>query len=177
MEKIAFLFPGQGSQYVGMSKTLYNQYEIARQTFEEAGDILGFALDRLCFEGSLGDLSKIENSLVALLVTSMVSFRVYMQEIGVAPQFCAGHSLGEFSALACSGAMRFADAVKIVRLRGRLAREMADQGMGPSPSLMAFKARPSRRSAPGNPLRKSRWRSPAIIRPIRRQSQALRKLL
>jgi len=130
MEKIAFLFPGQGSQYIGMTKSLSDRYEIARQTFEEANDILGFALDRLCFDGSLADLGKIENSLVALLVTSVVSFRVYMQQIGIAPQFCAGHSLGEFSALTCSGALRFADAVKIVHLRGKLAREMADKGIG-----------------------------------------------
>lgn len=130
MERIAFLFPGQGSQYVGMSKTFYEQYDVVKHTFEEANDILGFNLSELCFKGSLGKLSQIENSLVALLTSSVAAFRVYMQEIGVAPQYCVGHSLGEYSALTCSGVMSFADAVKIVYKRGQIAKEVADTGIG-----------------------------------------------
>lgn len=130
MEKIAFVFPGQGSQYVGMCKSLYEQFDIAKRTFEEASDILGFDLGNLCHDGSLAELSKTENSLVAILTSSVAAFRVYMKEIGVAPQFCAGHSLGEYSALTCSGVIRFADAVKIVRKRGIFAQEVANTGVG-----------------------------------------------
>lgn len=125
MEKIAFLFPGQGSQYLGMSKTLFNQFDIAKFTFEEAGDTLGFDLAKLCFEGSLADLGKTENALVALLTASVVAFRVYMKEIGILPQFCTGHSLGEYSALTCSGAMKFSDALKIVFERSKIAQQVA----------------------------------------------------
>ena len=128
MEKIAFIFPGQGSQYIGMSKTLYEQHDIVRHTFEEASDILGFNLAELCFSGSLAELSRLENALVALLTSSVAAFRAYMKEIGVAPQFCAGHSLGEYSALTCSGALKFSDAVKIVEQRAKLAKEVADIG-------------------------------------------------
>lgn len=124
MEKTAFLFPGQGSQYVGMAKTMYDQFPVARHTFEEASDHLGFDLAKLCFEGSLGDLGQTENALAAIFTSSVVAFRVYMKEIRVTPQFCAGHSLGELSALTCSGAIRFADAVKIVHLRAKLAQEI-----------------------------------------------------
>lgn len=130
MEKIAFVFPGQGSQYVGMCRSLCEQFDIAKKTFEEASDVLGFDLGKLCFDGSLGELSSTENSLVAILTSSVAEFRVYMQEIGVAPQFCTGHSLGEYAALTCSGVLRFADAVRIVRKRSILAQEVADTGVG-----------------------------------------------
>ncbi|OAB42408.1 ACP S-malonyltransferase [Paenibacillus glacialis] len=130
MEKISFLFPGQGSQFVGMSKSLFNQYEIAKQTFEEANEILGIDLAKICFEGSLAELAKNDIAQPAILVSSVVAFRVYMQEIGITPQFCAGHSLGEYSALTCAGAITFADAVSIARFRGRLADQIALQDVG-----------------------------------------------
>jgi len=130
MEKIAFVFPGQGSQYVGMCKSLYEQFDIAKKTFEEASDVLGIDMKNLCLEGSLADLSKTENSLVSILTASVAAFRVYMKEIGVAPQFCTGHSLGEYSALTCSGVIPFADTLKIVRKRSILAQEVADMGQG-----------------------------------------------
>lgn len=130
MGKIAFLFPGQGSQYVGMSKTLNDEYEIARLTFEEASDLSGVNLPRMCFEGSLADLGKIENASLALLTAGVASFRVYMKEIGIAPQFCAGHSLGEYTALTCSGAMGFGDALKIVSFRAKLVQEFAERVNG-----------------------------------------------
>jgi [acyl-carrier-protein] S-malonyltransferase len=126
MEKIAFIFPGQGSQYAGMAQSCYARYEAARHTFEEANDRLGFDLAKLCFEGSLADLGRTENALVALLTVSVVYFRVYMQEIGVTPQFCAGHSLGEYSALTCSGVLKFGDAVQLVYSRSKIAREVAE---------------------------------------------------
>lgn len=130
MEKIALLFPGQGSQYVGMSQTLYKQYEIARQTFEEANDILGYDLTKLCMEGTLFQLSRIEHALPALLTASVTAFRVYMQEVGITPQFLAGHSLGEYSALTCAGAIKFPDALRLVQKRAQLAKEIADSNIG-----------------------------------------------
>ena len=130
MEKIAFLFTGQGAQYVGMGKTFYDEYEVARQTFEEANDVLGFDLTKICFEGSLGELSKPENIQPALLTVSVAAYRVYMKEIGIAPHFYAGHSLGEYAALTCSGAIRFSDAVKIVRERGLLTKQIIESDIG-----------------------------------------------
>lgn len=128
MEKIAFVFPGQGTHYVGMSRAFYEQFPIARDTFEEANDVLGFDLKKLCFEGSLGELSAAKNAHAAIFITSIIAFRVYMKEIGICPQICAGHSLGEYSALTCSGAMRFPDALKIVYQRSLIAQEIADEG-------------------------------------------------
>lgn len=130
MEKIAFLFPGQGSHYVGMAKNIYEQFTIAKQTFEEANDILGVDLSKLCFDGPLGELTKAENAHPAILTSSVASFRVYMQELGIVPQFCAGHSLGEYSALTCAGAIKFSDAIKIVKYRGILTDEVVRDGVG-----------------------------------------------
>ncbi|PWK05377.1 ACP S-malonyltransferase [Tumebacillus permanentifrigoris] len=130
MEKIAFLFTGQGAQYVGMAKSFYDEHAIAKQTFEEANDVLGFDLARLCFEGGLGELTRTENTQPALLTASVAAFRVYMQEIGIAPQFCAGHSMGEYAALTCAGAIRYSDALKIVRQRGLYTKEIADSEIG-----------------------------------------------
>ncbi len=130
MERIAFLFTGQGAQYVGMAQSLYDEYIIAKQTFEEANDVLGFNLAKLCFEGTLGKLSKTENTQPALLTASIAAYRVYMQEIGIAPLFCAGHSLGEYSALVSAGAVKFSDALRIVRQRGLFTKEIADAKTG-----------------------------------------------
>ena len=130
MKKVVYLFPGQGSHYVGMAKNLYEQFPIARQTFEEASDILGISLSRLCFDGPLGELTKAENAHPAILTASVVAFRVYMQELSYEPHFCAGHSLGEYSALTCSGAIKFADAVRIVKYRGVLTGKIASSGIG-----------------------------------------------
>jgi [acyl-carrier-protein] S-malonyltransferase len=125
LERIALLFPGQGSQYIGMAKNVYKRYAVVRHTFEEASDTLGFNLSQLCFEGSPADLGKIQNALVALLTVAVSYFRLYMSEIGVKPLFCAGHSLGEYSALACSGAISFSDALKIVSVRSKIAQDFA----------------------------------------------------
>ncbi len=130
MEKIAFLFPGQGSHFVGMSKGLHDQYPIVRQTFEEANDMLGYDIARLCFEGSLAELSEAKHAQPAILISSVASFRVYMQEQGIVPQFLAGHSLGEYSAFTCAGAIRFADAIELLHLRGQLTDEIAAAGAG-----------------------------------------------
>ncbi|MCX7922790.1 MAG: ACP S-malonyltransferase [Clostridia bacterium] len=130
MKKLALIFPGQGSQYVGMGKALCDKYEVARQTFEEANEAVGFDLQKLCFEGSIEELTKTENTQPAILTASVAAFRVYMQETGVAPVYSAGHSLGEFSALTCAGAIAFADAVKIVKQRGKFMQEAVPIGLG-----------------------------------------------
>lgn len=123
MEKVAFLFPGQASQYVGMGKDLYENYKSAKEVFNQAEDILGFRLKKICFEGPLNELTKTENAQPAILTTSIAAYKVFMEELGLEPAYCAGHSLGEFTALTVAGAMRFEDAVRIVRQRGKFMQE------------------------------------------------------
>ncbi len=130
MNKVVLLFPGQGSQYVGMGKALCESFTEARETFEEANEALGFDLGKLCFEGDMEELTKTENTQPAILTASMAAFRVYMKEIGIEPAYTAGHSLGEFAALCCSGAVKFSDAVKIVRQRGKFMQQAVAVGVG-----------------------------------------------
>lgn len=130
MKKTAFLFPGQGAQYVGMGKKLCEAYTSAARTFEEADDALEFQLSKLCFGGSIEELTKTENTQPALLTASVAAFRVFTEEYGIEPSYLAGHSLGEISALVCTGSMDFSDAVKIVRERGRFMQEAVPQGIG-----------------------------------------------
>ncbi|WP_211241935.1 ACP S-malonyltransferase [Ectobacillus panaciterrae] len=127
---IALLFPGQGSQYIGMGKSLADEFPIARRTFEEADDVLKINLSSLCFEGELSQLTRTEYTQPALLTASVAAYRVYMDEIGLKPSFAVGHSLGEFSALTCSGAISFADTLKIVCQRGILMQEAVTNGLG-----------------------------------------------
>lgn len=107
-----------------MGKGLFNDFDIAKETFAEANEVLGFDLQKICFEGSLQKLNQTENMLPAILTVSVAAFRVYMKEIGYKPTFLAGHSLGEYSALTCSGAIAFADAVKLVHKRSLLATQV-----------------------------------------------------
>lgn len=130
MQKIGFLFPGQGSQIVGMSKQLCEEFSLAQEIFQEANDVLGFDLASLCFEGELDELTKTENTQPALLTASVAAYRVFMEEIGIKPLITAGHSLGEFSALTCSNVMDFSQALKIVRKRGMLMQEANQSGQG-----------------------------------------------
>lgn len=130
MEKVALLFPGQGSHYVGMGKNYYDSFLTVRTVFEEANDTLGFNLKKLCFEGPLEELSKTNNTQPALLTVSVAYYKMYMQEIGIIPKFAAGHSLGEFSALTCSGVISFSDALKMVRRRGELMADSAGLNRG-----------------------------------------------
>lgn len=130
MEKIALLFPGQGSQYIGMGKSLFNEYAIAKEVFEEANDVLEFDIKKLCFEGNLEELTRTENTQPALLTVSMAAYKVYMKEIGIVPKYMAGHSLGEFTALTASGVIKFDEALRIVKKRGKLMQESVADGLG-----------------------------------------------
>ena len=128
--RVAFVFPGQGSQYVGMGKELCGQFPAAKETFAEADDALGFRLSDLCFSGPEADLKLTENTQPAILTASIAALRVLQTEAPVEPALVAGHSLGEYSALVAVGALQFRDAVKLVRERGRLMQQAVPTGEG-----------------------------------------------
>lgn len=135
----AFLFPGQGSQEAGMGKDFAEQYVIARETFEQADDILGFSLSKLCWEGSDEELSQTINTQPALYVTSIAILRILQQELPSAkPNWVAGHSLGELTALTASGAMSFEEGLKLVYQRGRLMHQAGEENPGAMAALLAL---------------------------------------
>src|SRR6266702_8033587 len=135
--RIAFLFPGQGSQSVCMGKDLAEHYPIARQTFEEADDALGIKLSQLCFEGPEDQLRLTENTQPAILTVSVAAWRV-LNEKGIKPAFVAGHSLGEYSAHVAAGTISFADAVRAVRNRGRFMQEAVPVGTGSMAAILGM---------------------------------------
>lgn len=130
MSKVAFIFPGQGSQYMGMGQELYNNFSVCRETLEEADDSLGFSISKMCFDGPAEELSSTVNTQPAILAVSVAALRVLQQECGLKPQALAGHSLGEYSALVAAGSIKFSDAVKVVHQRGRIMQEAAPVGSG-----------------------------------------------
>jgi len=134
--KIAYLFPGQGSQFAGMGKDLADHFSVAKATFEEADEALGFSLSRLCFEGPDELLKLTENTQPALVVTSIAALRV-LREMG-APEaaYVAGHSLGEYSALVAAGSLGFGDAVRLVRKRGQYMQAAVPAGVGAMAALL-----------------------------------------
>jgi [acyl-carrier-protein] S-malonyltransferase len=134
---IAFLFPGQGSQAAGMGKELAGVYPVARQTFQEADDALGFSISQLCFEGPEEQLKLTENTQPAILTMSTAVTRV-LREKGIVPQFAAGHSLGEYSAHVAAGTLPFADAVRTVRNRGRYMQEAVPAGEGGMAAILGM---------------------------------------
>ena len=135
--KIAFIFPGQGSQAVGMGKDLAEEYPIARRTFEEADEALGYKLSQVCFEGPEEQLKLTEITQPAILTTSVAALRVLEDRIP-RPTFVAGHSLGEYSAHVASGTMSFADAVRTVRNRGKYMQEAVPVGVGSMAAILGM---------------------------------------
>jgi [acyl-carrier-protein] S-malonyltransferase len=136
MARLAYIFPGQGSQSPGMGKDLAEKYTAAREVFAEADDALGFSLSRLCFEGTAEELQLTENTQPAILTTSIATLRALAAEGFPAPEWVAGHSLGEYSALVAAGALSLADAVRTVRLRGRFMQEAVPVGTGAMAAVM-----------------------------------------
>jgi [acyl-carrier-protein] S-malonyltransferase len=138
MKPIAFIFPGQGSQYVGMGKELFENFSVAKKVFEEADDALHLSISALCFKGPEEALKLTENTQPAVLTTSIAAFKVLQEEKGITPQFTAGHSLGEYSALVVSGALTFSEAVKMVRLRGKFMQEAVPVGEGAMAAVLGM---------------------------------------
>jgi [acyl-carrier-protein] S-malonyltransferase len=136
-QKLAFIFPGQGSQAVGMGKDLAEKYSVARQTFEEADEALGYKLSQLCFEGPEEQLRMTEITQPAILTVSIAVLRVLEDRIP-RPSFVAGHSLGEYSAHVASGTMSFADAVRTVRNRGKYMQEAVPVGVGAMAAILGM---------------------------------------
>ncbi len=134
---IAFIFPGQGSQKVGMGKALAEAYPICRATFEEADTALGEPLSRLCFEGPDEQLTLTENAQPAILAVSVAAYRL-VASLGIEPSFVAGHSLGEYSANVAAGTIAFGDALRIVRRRGRYMQEAVPVGTGAMAAILGL---------------------------------------
>jgi [acyl-carrier-protein] S-malonyltransferase len=135
-KRLAYIFPGQGSQFSGMGSELAEKYPASREAFEEADDALGFSISRLCFSGTAEELQLTENTQPAILTTSIATLRALATEGIKAPEYVAGHSLGEYSALVAAGAISLADAVRTVRLRGRFMQEATPVGSGAMAAVM-----------------------------------------
>lgn len=138
-EKVAFVFPGQGSQAVGMGRDLYENYEAAREVFDAADEALGFSLSKLCFEGPAEELQLTYNTQPALLTVSVAAYRV-LEQYGAVPDVVAGHSLGEYSALVAAGALEFTDAVRLVRQRGQFMNDAVPAGTGTMGAILGLDA-------------------------------------
>jgi [acyl-carrier-protein] S-malonyltransferase len=138
MKKIALVFPGQGSQYVGMGKDLFDRSPAAREVFEEANETLGYDIAKLCFQGPEEDLKLTANTQPAILATSVAVLRVMQSEREILPAVAAGHSLGEYGALVAAGGLPFADAVRLVHLRGKFMQEAVPVGTGAMAAIVGL---------------------------------------
>src|SRR5262245_23543039 len=135
--KIAFVFPGQGAQYAGMGRDIAEKFSAARAVFDEVDAALDFPLSRLCFEGPEEELKLTENTQPAILATSIALFRLLEQK-GIRPDFVAGHSLGEYSALVAAGGLKLGEAATLLRKRGRYMQEAVPVGVGAMAALLGL---------------------------------------
>jgi [acyl-carrier-protein] S-malonyltransferase len=169
MSQVAFVFPGQGSQFVGMGAALAEQSEAARQVFAQADEALGIPLSALCFQGPEEELRLTANTQPAILTTSIAVLAVLREKLpGYAPDFVAGHSLGEYSALVAAGALSFADAVKTVRARGQFMEEAVPAGQGAMAAVLGMERQALHEvceevSASGHPVQLANLNSPGQI--------------
>ncbi len=136
--KDAFLFPGQGSQYVGMGRDLWNNFPVAHDVFAQANDVLGVALSEICFEGPPEVLNDTFNTQPAILTVSIAALRALQEKETELPDYVAGHSMGEFSALVASGALTFEDGLNLVRERGRLMKQAGEQSPGGMAAILGL---------------------------------------
>jgi [acyl-carrier-protein] S-malonyltransferase len=137
MNKIAFIFSGQGAQYVGMGKEIFDGFSVSRNIFKKADEILGFELSKLCFEGSTEELDKTENTQPCVVTVSTAILKV-LEEKGIKPDVTAGLSLGEYSALVCSNVLEFATAVALVKKRGKFMQEAVPLGVGTMAAILGL---------------------------------------
>jgi len=167
MSKRAFIFPGQGSQYAGMGKDLTDNFKVAKDSFNEADDALGFKLSALCFNGPEDELKLTMNTQPAILATSIAALRVIQSEIDITADYLAGHSLGEFSALVASGTLSFADALRTVRSRGKFMQEAVPVGVGAMAAILSVEedvlADICREAAQGEVVAPANFNSPGQI--------------
>ncbi len=137
MSKLAFVFPGQASQYVGMGKDLYEKYEIAKKYYDEANEILGIDIKGISFEGPLEELKQTKITQPAIFVMSVILMEL-LKEKGITPDITAGHSLGEYAALVCSGAIKYEDALRVVALRGAAMQQAGEDNPGTMAAIIGL---------------------------------------
>lgn len=167
MTQFAFVFPGQGSQTVGMLADVAAQYPIVEETFAEASAVLGYDLWALVQQGPAEELNKTWQTQPALLTASVALYRVWQQEGGKAPAMMAGHSLGEYSALVCAGVIAFSDAVRLVELRGKLMQDAVPEGTGAMSAIIGLDdesiAKACEESAQGQVVSPVNYNSPGQV--------------
>jgi len=167
MTQFAFVFPGQGSQAVGMLADIAAQYPIVEETFAEASAVLGYDLWALVQQGPAEELNKTWQTQPALLTASVALYRVWQQEGGKAPAMMAGHSLGEYSALVCAGVIAFSDAVRLVELRGKLMQDAVPEGTGAMSAIIGLDdesiAKACEESAQGQVVSPVNYNSPGQV--------------